>query len=193
MGVYGLSSNNNTRKMAFEIAEKLLDYGEEPVFLCVGNSNVVGDMYGAMVGDILKDETRLKGRVFGTLNDNVRASNLYDTWAEIKNKFPLSPIVIIDSALTDENQVGYVKFCPYGCIPNATQNNKIMGNLSILAMVNSVGISQLMFLKSVKYTMVKDMAQFTAKSILESLKLYDTIKCNFTKFSSNKTHMSVGY
>lgn len=187
MGVYSYLNDKNIRKMAFEMLEKVLDYGEDPVFLCVGNSSVVGDMLGPMVGDKLINQYNIDCPVFGTLDDNVKASNFLYTWSNIKNKYPLRPIIIVDSSLGDDNSVGYTKFCPYGCIPASFSNSKIYGNCSILGTVNSVGISQIMLLKTVKYSMIRDMSDFVAKVIVECLKIMKIIKNN-----SNKNEALVG-
>lgn len=166
----------NISKTAFLFAEMLSKYSfDQPIFLCVGNSNVVGDMFGPMCGHILKNVLKLK-YVYGDFSTNITSLNINEVYAEIKSKFPTKPIIVVDSALSDISEVGYVKFLGYGCIPAYTKNQQIMGNFSVLANVNVVGLNNILFLKTVRYDMVKTMANFACSAIAEGLKISRIIK-----------------
>ena len=83
MGYYSYLGKNAKKNLAYEIGGKLID--ASPVFLCVGNSNVVGDCFGPLVGEILTNKYQIK-RVFGTLKHNVTSKNLAEVYDFIKKE-----------------------------------------------------------------------------------------------------------
>lgn len=171
MAIFNLNNTAGITKFSFNFAETLIENNFlDPVFLCVGNSNVVGDLFGPMCGEQLKKANK-NLKVFGTLNDNVTSKNLLKTYNFIKQKHPLNPVVIIDSALGEEEEVGLVKLNNHGCLPAHKTNNIIMGNICVLGVVNAIGISDFMFLKTVKFNMVNSLSDHCAKAILQGLKL----------------------
>ena len=166
----------NVVKIAFCLLQMFVEFGnEQPIFLCVGNSNVVGDMFGPLCGDILKNNFKIKN-VYGTLTKNVTSKNLINVYNNIKQKHPLSPIVVLDASVGECEEVGTICLEDNGCLPAHNTNNVVMGNVSVLGRVNVVGISDFMFLKTVKYKMVSDMAKIVCCSIDKALKfkkIYD--------------------
>ena len=86
VGYYSYLGKNAKKNLAYEIGGKLID--ASPVFLCVGNSNVVGDCFGPLVGEILTNKYQIK-RVFGTLKHNVTSKNLAEVYDFIKLKLPI--------------------------------------------------------------------------------------------------------
>ncbi|MBQ2864056.1 MAG: DUF1256 domain-containing protein [Clostridia bacterium] len=176
MNVFNVNNHNTNKRFSFAFCEALIEKNaDEPIFLCVGNSNIVGDLFGPLCGELLKKQNpHLK--VFGTLSSNITSKNLQNTYSFIKNTYPLNQVVIIDSALGEEEEVGLVKFLEYGCFPAHKSNNLLMGNLSVLGVVNAVGISNFMFLKSVKFNQVLKMANCCVQAILEGLKIKEIYK-----------------
>ena len=168
MGYYSYLGKNCSTNLAYEMGGKLVD--GNPVFLCVGSSNVVGDSFGPLVGEILTKKFGIK-QVFGNLEHNITSKNLEQVYALIKLKFPTSKIVIIDAAITHDSNVGMVNFLSTGCVPACQTNLKIYGDYSLLGLTNVIGVSGLNFLKTVKFKMVLDMANFVASTINASLEL----------------------
>lgn len=152
----------------------LLDFN--PVFLCVGNSGIVGDCFGPLVGEFLTKKYGIK-QVFGNLCHNITSKNLEVECDKIKTLFPDSKIVVVDAALSQPENVGMVKFLTTGCIPACGTNFKIVGDFSLLGLTCSSGISAMGFLKTVKFNMVLEMANFVAKTISQSLDLITKAKC----------------
>lgn len=188
MGEYGIYYKENINMVAFEFANLIVNKGgNEPVFLCLGNSNVVGDLFGPMCGEILSKNFKIKN-VYGNLSNNITSKNLKQTFLEIKQKHPFNPLVVIDSALSEIYEVGNVKFLPYGCLPAHENNNTIMGDCCFLGNVNVVGINGLMFLKTVKFEMVQKMCNFVCLAIKKS---FEYLK-NYQN-SSNNLAISFGY
>ena len=161
----------NKNLIARSLVNSLFKYKDKPVFLCVGTDKVVGDSIGAIVGEILTNNDSISGYIYGNLEHNITATNISDTIFKIKNLHPNSPIVVIDGILGDIDEVGQVKFYPYGTIPAGEFNNgEFVGDYSILAVVDVKGIDTLTFLNSVKLKTAIDMARFIADSIARAYK-----------------------
>ena len=191
MGQYCTSFLSNINQFSFEVGDAIVNKKNlEPVFLCVGNSNVVGDLFGPYCGEILKNTYKVKN-VFGDLNHNITYKNLKTTYLKIKDNFKDNPLIIIDSALGSLSDVGNVKFLKYGCIPAYLNNNQIMGDFSIFGITNVAGINNFLFLKTVKFKMVEQMASFCCLGIFESLNLlnrYANLKNNNFSLKSSKNY-----
>ncbi len=174
MGYYNYLGKNSCTNLAYEMGANLIN--NNPVFLCVGNSNVVGDCFGPLVGEILTRKYQIK-RVFGNLEHNITSKNIMEVYNLVKLRYPTEKIVIVDAALTQEENVGMIKFLNSGCVPACNTNFKILGDYSLLGLTNVTGISGLNFLKTVKFNMVLQMANFVASTICKSLELMN--KANF--------------
>ena len=168
MAYYSYLNMNNKNSFAYELGGKLVK--STPIFLCVGNSNVVADCFGPLVGEILTKKYGISG-VFGNLENNITSKNINQIYQMIKLKYPNKKVVIIDAALSESNNVGLVNFLNTGCVPACFTNFKIMGDYSILGLTNVKGVNGLMFLKTVKFNMVLNMAKFVAESIFKSINL----------------------
>ncbi len=173
---YGTKSVENQESFAFEFAEHLTKKGlNDPIFLCVGNSNVVADLFGPLCGEILKTKYKFNN-VFGDLKNNITSKNLFQTFKMLKTNFPLNPICVIDASLCEVESVGSVRFLPYGCLPACNTNTTIMGNFSVLGCVNVTGVNGLMFLKTVKFDMVVSMCEFVCGAINRAIELKKIIE-----------------
>ena len=175
------NSSCDMTKFAFNFVEYLCKFSlNQPVFLCVGNSNVVADIFGPMCGYILKNKYGIN-LVYGDLKNNITSSNLYSVYDEIKAKYPDRPVCVIDAALVDVIDVDTVTLTNYGCIPSCFSSSKLIGNMAILGNINVLGLNKLMFLKTVKFDMVTSMANFVCEGIFRGLKIAKTIKSSSNK------------
>ena len=179
-GVVCKMSNVNfdlkVKRLAFKFCKGVcLGFNLEPIFLCVGNSNLVADLFGPMCGEMLKNSNKTL-KVFGTLNSNVTSNNVNQVYKLIKQKYPLNPVVIIDSAVGEVEELGRVKFCFGGCFPAHKTNTTIMGDFSFLGVVNTIGINDFMLLKSVKFNSVCNQANVCVSAVLEGIKLIEVYK-----------------
>ena len=125
-----LNNEIKIKRLDFKFCKGVvLGFNLEPIYMCVGNSDLVADLFGPMCGEMLKNSNK-NLKVFGTLSSNITSKNINQVYSFIKQKYPLNPIVVIDSALGEVEEMGMVKFCFNGCLPAHTTNNTIMGNLS---------------------------------------------------------------
>ena len=158
--------DKNKNIMAISLVNTLLEYKEKPVFLCVGSDKVIGDSVGAIVGELLSKKYKINGYVYGNLDHCITAYNLKSTIYDIKKDHPYSPIVVIDGVLGETHEIGSVKYYPYPSVPGGAYNSGTMvGDYSILGVVDIKGIDSLSLIKSVKLNKVLKMAEFIAESI----------------------------
>ena len=85
---------------------------EKILFICIGNSKIIGDSLGPLVGYIIlkkkkQIEKNTKIEVLGTITSPLVYSKI-ETAIEQINKNEYSKIIIIDSALGNKNNIGEV-------------------------------------------------------------------------------------
>lgn len=168
MGYYSYLSNSQKSGFSFELGSVLIN--NSFVFLCVGNSNVVADCFGPLVGELLIKQYGLKN-VVGCLSHNITKKNLNKEINCIKQKYKNCKIVVVDAALGNIENVGYVNLINSGCVPACATSTLMVGDVSILGVTNVVGIDNLMFLKTTRFNMVLSMAKFVASNIFNSVEL----------------------
>lgn len=157
------------QQLALSFCNFLLKSRKKPVFLCVGSDKVVGDMVGLLVGEMIKN--RVDAHVFGTLEHAVTEKNLDNVVSEIRLNYGDSPIVVVDGILGKVEEIGQVKYYPFGSKPGGEFNKgKVVGDYSILGVVDTFGIDRMAFLRSVKLKTVVDVAKQIAESIFLAYK-----------------------
>lgn len=85
---------------------------EKILFICIGNSKIIGDSLGPLVGSIIlknkeQIEKNVKIEVLGTITSPLVYSKIETTLKNI-NKNEYSKIIIVDSALGNKNNIGEV-------------------------------------------------------------------------------------
>ncbi len=172
MQSYESTYNPNIKLLAYDLCDLLLHYSEDPVFMCVGESKLVSDCLGAVVGTLLSSTYQVPCYVYGNLTHNITNENLALFHNFVKQQHPNKPIIIIDSGLGNLPQVGTVVLTQNGRIGAFTNPSApVMGNFQLLGMVNTSGVNSLLFLKSVKLKTALNMASFLAKAIALALYL----------------------
>ncbi|MCI8482263.1 MAG: spore protease YyaC [Clostridia bacterium] len=81
------------------------------IFLCVGSDKIIGDSYGPLVGEKLKNSFKNMYhniKIYGTLEDPISAVNLEKTVEDIDKKYQHPCIIAIDSALSFSNKIGSI-------------------------------------------------------------------------------------
>ncbi len=83
------------------------------LFLCIGNSNIIGDSLGPLIGSFLQrykkdicNNTNID--IVGTLSKPIGYSNINNSFKKSILKEEYSKIVIIDSALGTEKNIGKI-------------------------------------------------------------------------------------
>jgi putative sporulation protein YyaC len=153
------------------LAGALLKSQSKPIFLCVGSDKVVGDSIGAIIGELLSKKYKINAHIYGDLDNNADANNIQEIVQEIKEKYPTSPVILIDGILGELGDVGQVKFYENGAYASGQFGKGVfVGDYSILAVVGVKGIDSLQFLSSVKLKTIVNQAEFIADSINRAFK-----------------------
>ncbi len=110
------------------------------IFLCVGSDKIIGDSYGPLVGEKLKEAFHNKYHnieVYGTLEAPVSAINLEQKVKEIYNRYQHPCIIAIDSALGAQDKIGsiLVSNTKMQCGKGAGKKMVFVGDISIKGVV----------------------------------------------------------
>ena len=140
-----------------------------PVFMCIGTDKVFADSLGPRVGSLLNDRLTSPLFVYGLCNNNITAENLTCSYNFIKAMHPSSQIVVIDSAVGTQGQIGKVQICNGGIIPGAATNKKLplVGDVSIVGIVADKGMADFYTTCNEKLQLVSNIANFIADCILQ--------------------------
>lgn len=80
--------------------------GRPMVVLCIGTPAIPGDSLGPAVGSLLSHDKSL--HVYGTMEAPVHALNLKATLKDIRRQFRKPMIIVVDAALGNEYQNGFL-------------------------------------------------------------------------------------
>ncbi len=110
------------------------------IFLCVGSDKIIGDSYGPLVGEKLKESFKNMYNnieVYGTLEEPISAINLEKTVTQIYKKYQHPCMIAIDSAFGREDKVGtiLVSDSKMQCGKGTGKNMIKIGDISIKAVV----------------------------------------------------------
>lgn len=170
MSYYPLKEKMDSNQLSNDLLKNLIGKSQ-PVFLCVGSSRCVSDCLGPIVGELLIKKYNISAFVYGNMDTNVTVKNIDEFVSFIRKEHPLSPIVLIDSSVGNEDEVGMVKFCKGGVIPGGYthQRTQILGDYSLTSIVTTTGTDQLIFLRSTTLKMVWKTSLFIADAISKFL------------------------
>lgn len=111
-----LSSNEKYNKFVNDFSNILYNLKTEApysdyLFLCVGSDKIIGDCYGPLVGQKLKEgfkNTYQNIQVYGTLDEPISAINLENIVNKIYKNYSNPCIIAIDSALGAQDNIGKI-------------------------------------------------------------------------------------
>ena len=132
-----------------------------PICLCIGSTKIMSDCFGPVCGYLLKEKYRVCAPVFGTLSSPVTALNLSLTLAVIRARYPLSPIVAVDSFVSASDDEELV-FLPSPILPGKASGKTLpaVGNVSVIGCAAKYGQYQ-------SLSSVFSLAERAAKTISE--------------------------
>lgn len=109
------------------------------IFLCLGTNRVIGDAFGPVVGSALK-KINFKNnniKIIGDLENVVTYDNINNKIKFINVNYSDSLIIVLDSALSNQSNVGRVFIQDRGLkyAESLKKKNAIVGNISIKAVV----------------------------------------------------------
>ena len=159
--------------------EKLNRNFFEIVFLCIGTDHITGDCFGPLVGtrllELLKNENIFNINVYGTLSENICYTNVKKVIEQIKEKHKNACIIVIDAALSDEQNIGkiFVKREKMQLGKGLYKEKLEVGNIAIKAVVGkNYKLSKYNFtsLQNVSLNNVISLSDIVSEGIIEVIK-----------------------
>ena len=168
MSVYVFNSAKRDNSEEISKAVKLLYNTDKPVIICVGSDLVVGDSLGPIVGSELIKNLQGKAFVYGTLDSPVTAKEIPVIQDEIKKLHPYSKILVIDAAVGNKEEIGYVKIISVGIKPGlgVNKNLPIIGDVSVIGIVSDKNDKNLNF--STRFSLVYKLLSDIVSGIIKA-------------------------
>lgn len=144
------------------------------IFLCIGTAEVIGDSFGPMVGTILKESflENDKIEIIGDMENAVTYNIIEEKIKYIKMRYINRLIIVIDSALSVQNDVGKIFIQNRGLkyAESLKKQNRTIGDISIKAVVGKDeknNIENFKNLKGVKVEQIQLMSYIVSKGIID--------------------------
>ncbi len=147
------------------------------VIVCIGTDKCIGDCLGPLVGTILKDNN-LPLPVYGTLSTPIHALNIDKNLDSIYSLHPDSILLGIDACLGNITDIGEIRIRNYAIHPGKGVGKTLpdVGTHSIIGIVDSSENSELFFSRSIRLSLIMDMAKVISNSIINAyIKKYSDI------------------
>ncbi len=144
-----------------------------PIFVCIGSDRVVGDMIAPLVAERMVRDHKVTAYVYGRLHNPITLSNLSKAMEYITSTHIGQQVIIIDASLGKLSEVGKVKLLHSGCVPAGGfgKSDKVYGEISILPVVSTTGISDKTFLTCAKFDNILRLSRNIADCVAVSLKV----------------------
>ncbi len=147
------------------------------IFVCIGTNKIVGDSFGPLVGENLKNRIQNKHiQVYGTLENTVNYLNIFKVKNIITTKYNKPCIITIDSALSKTETVGK-SFINWGGIElGKAINNGIYfeSNINIKTVIGKErkgNLNNISELKKINENLIYNLANCVSLGIIETLKI----------------------
>lgn len=140
------------------------------IVLCIGTDRSTGDALGPITGSKLILSQPEGFTIFGNLEEPVHALNLKETIELIKNKFPGSGIIAIDSSLGQIDSVGTIQIKNGPLKPGAGVKKDLpeIGHFHITGIVNVGGFMEFFVLQNTRLNLVVKMSDLICSGIIKS-------------------------
>lgn len=160
--------NKIAKNGVFSSLEKLYPVHCPPVIVCIGTDSVSGDSLGPLVGTMLK-ERKVSAYIYGNLCKPITAREAPFLNDFLRGSHPDSKVIVIDSAIGHENEVGVVKVFNDGIKPGLGANKNLpkVGDISIIGIVSPKSIRQLERLKRTRLRLIYSLATLIADALEE--------------------------
>ena len=133
-----------------------------PVIVCVGSDLAIGDSLGPIAGSMLKYKTQGNPAfIYGTLSSPVTAKEIKYLRAFLKDAHPKSPVIAVDAAVGEENDVGLIKVNDQPLKPGSGASKDLgkFGDITVMGVVAEKSIGNYALLHSTRLRLVYKMAE----------------------------------
>ena len=162
-----LKRNNSTE---ISCALNNLYFTDKPVIICVGSDLVIGDSLGPIIGSYLVKNINGNAYVYGTLSNPITAKEITVIKSNFSKIHPFSQILVIDAAIGQAEEVGFVKISKGSIKPGLGANKDLpmIGDVSIIGVVNDKTSN--LYDNSTRLSLVYTLALDIANGILKRFK-----------------------
>lgn len=161
------------------------------IFLCIGTNKIIGDSIGPIVGTSLKTllqtNSKLKQnleinnkniKVIGDVFSNISYQNIDENMQNIKNSVEDNYVIVIDSALSSENNIGKIFVQNRGLkyAESLKRKNTIIGDMSIKAVVGKNmqnRFKNFKILKNISSKRIVAMSNILSNGIIDAMSLIE--------------------
>ncbi|WP_297435257.1 spore protease YyaC [uncultured Clostridium sp.] len=161
----------------FNLAHSLKDYIDNAIIVCIGTDKCIGDCLGPLIGTILKDKN-FPLPVFGDLKNPIHALNINIEVPKIQKKFQNKTIIAIDACLGSSSAIGEIHLRHDPLKPGKGVGKVLpsIGDLSIIGIVDESNKYEAFSNKSIRLSLIMDMANTISNSLLTAYSLNNIIK-----------------
>lgn len=156
-----------------QIAQYLLNtIDKNTIIVCIGTDKCIPDALGPLVGTFLQDNN-FPLPVYGTLNNPIHALNIDSELLKIKSEHINSNILGIDACLGDYDCIGEIHIRDFPINPGKGVGKLLpqVGDNSIIGIVDSSDNADFFSIKSIRLSIVYNMAKVISIALLECIKI----------------------
>ena len=137
------------------------------IFICIGTDRCTGDSLGPLIGYKLKNISKNKIHIYGSLESPIHSKNLIEIINKINLNFDNPYIIAIDSCLGKISNIGKVFIDKKSLQPGLALNKNLppIGDLSITGIVNIGGNFEFIVLQNTRLYTVMSLADCIYKGI----------------------------
>lgn len=164
----------------YEIAEGIRDFiNDDTIIVCIGTDKCIGDCLGPLVGTILEDNL-FPLPIYGTVTTPIHALNIDKRLEEINKVHPNACIIGIDACLGENKSIGEIHTRDYAIHPGKGVGKSLpdVGMASIIGIVDASDNYDFFSSRSIRLSLVLDMAKVISKGILHAYYLNKGININ---------------
>ncbi len=149
-----------------------------PVVLCIGSDLAVGDSLGPIAGTLLR-RSAFRGYIYGSLKSPVTAKEAKYLGEFLKKTHPGSPVIAVDAAVGEEQDVGLIKVLAGPIRPGAGANKRLpkVGDVSVLGIVAKKSPLSYPLFNLTRLGVVYSMAETVAAAIAD-LSCQENVNCS---------------
>lgn len=161
----------------YEIGHGLKEFiNANTVIICIGTDKCIGDCLGPLVGTLL-EASLLPIPIYGTVSTPIHALNINERLEYINNKHPNACIIGIDACLGDLSSIGEIHTRDYSIRPGKGVGKSLpeVGKASIIGIVDTSDNSDFFSSRSIRLSLILDMAKVISKGILYAYSLNNNL------------------
>ncbi len=166
----------NSPNSIYTLTNELKKYlNSDTIIVCIGTDKCIGDCLGPLVGTLLQDYN-FPLPVYGTLSNPIHALNINSNLNLINSLHPNSSLLGIDACLGNIDDIGEIRIRDSAIRPGKGVGKDLpaVGKYSIIGIVDSSENSELFFSRSIRLSLIMDMAKIISNSIIGAYK--DNVK-----------------